>query len=178
MLQYTSGSTGSPKGVVLTHAHLLANIRAMGRAIGASSGDVFVSWLPLYHDMGLIGAWLGSLYFGCRLILMPPTAFLGRPVRWPQAVHQYHGTLSAAPNFGYELAARRVTDDELKSLDLSSLRVTFNGAEPVCPETLERFRRRFAPRGFRPQAMTPVYGLAEAGVVLTFPTLGRGAGGR
>lgn len=174
LLQYTSGSTGSPKGVVLTHAHLLANIRAMGRAIGASSGDVFVSWLPLYHDLGLIGAWLGSLYFGCRMILMPPTAFLARPVRWLQAIHEHRGTLSAAPNFGYELAARHVTDNELKSLDLSSLRVTFNGAEPVFPETLERFQQRFAPCGFRSQAMTPVYGLAEAGVGLTFPPLGRG----
>jgi acyl carrier protein len=172
LLQYTSGSTGSPKGVVLTHAHLLANIRAMGRAIGASSDDVFVSWLPLYHDLGLIGAWLGSLYFGCRLILMPPTAFLARPVRWLQAIHEHRGTLSAAPNFGYELVARRVTDDELKSLDLSSLRVTFNGAEPVFPETIERFQQRFAPCGLRPQAMMPVYGLAEAGVGLTFPAIG------
>ena len=173
LLQYTSGSTGSPKGVVLTHAHLLANIRAMGRAIGASSRDVFVSWLPLYHDMGLIGAWLGSLYYGCRLILMPPTAFLARPARWLQAIHEHRGTLSAAPNFGYELAARRVTDEELKSLDLSSLRVTFNGAEPVSPETLERFQRRFARCGLSPQAMLPVYGLAEVGVGLTFPAVGR-----
>jgi 1-acyl-sn-glycerol-3-phosphate acyltransferase len=173
LLQYTSGSTGSPKGVVLTNAQLLANIRAMGRVIGASSRDVFVSWLPLYHDMGLIGAWLGSLYFGCRLILMPPTTFLARPVRWLQAIHEHHGTLSAAPNFGYELAARHVTDDELTSLDLSSLRVTFNGAEPVSAETLERFQQRLAPCGLRPQVMTPVYGLAEAGVGLTFPAVGR-----
>jgi len=173
LLQYTSGSTGSPKGVVLTHAHLLANIRAMGKAIAASGEDVFVSWLPLYHDMGLIGAWLGSLYFGCRLILMPPTAFLARPGRWLRAIHEHRATLSAAPNFGYELAARRVDDDELRGLDLSSLRVTFNGAEPVFPETLERFQQRFAPCGLRPQAMTPVYGLAEAGVGLTFPALGR-----
>lgn len=173
LLQYTSGSTGSPKGVILTHRQLLANIRAMGGAIDANGSDVFVSWLPLYHDMGLIGAWLGSLYFGCRLILMPPTDFLGRPARWLQAIHDFRGTLSAAPNFGYELAARKVRDDELKGLDLSSLRVTFNGAEPVSPETLERFQRRLAHCGFRPQAMTPVYGLAEAGVGLTFPAIGR-----
>jgi acyl carrier protein len=173
LLQYTSGSTGSPKGVVLTHAQLLANIRAMGVAIGASERDVFVSWLPLYHDMGLIGAWLGSLYFGCRLILMSPTAFLARPVRWLQAIHEHGGTLSAAPNFGYELAARRVTDDEAKRLDLSSLRVTFNGAEPVMADTIGRFQQRFAACGLRPQAMTPVYGLAEAGVGLTFPAVGR-----
>jgi 1-acyl-sn-glycerol-3-phosphate acyltransferase len=173
LLQYTSGSTGAPKGVVLTHAHLLANIRAMGKSIGASSRDVFVSWLPLYHDMGLIGAWLGSLYFGCRLILMPPTAFLARPARWLKAIHEHRGTLSAAPNFGYELAARRVTDEELKSLDLSSLRVTFNGAEPVSPETIERFQQRFAACGLDPRAMMPVYGLAEVGVGLTFPAVGR-----
>ncbi|HET9106539.1 MAG TPA: AMP-binding protein [Steroidobacteraceae bacterium] len=173
LLQYTSGSTGSPKGVILTHADLLANIRAMGRAIGADASDVFVSWLPLYHDMGLIGAWLGSLYFGCRLILMPPTVFLARPVRWLQAIHEHRGTLSAAPNFGYELAARRISDDELQGIDLSSMRIAFNGAEPVFPETIARFRERFAPCGFPPQAMTPVYGLAEAGVGLTFPSRGR-----
>lgn len=174
LLQYTSGSTGSPKGVVLTHAHLLANIRAMGAAVGAAEQDVFVSWLPLYHDMGLIGAWLGSLYYGCLLVLMPPTAFLARPARWLRAVHDYRATLSASPNFGYELVARRPTDEELAGLDLSCLRVTFNGAEPVHPETLERFHGRFAPHGFRREAMTPVYGLAEVGVGLTFPPGGRG----
>lgn len=174
LLQYTSGSTGSPKGVALSHAHLLANIRAMGACIGATSRDVFVSWLPLYHDMGLIGAWLGSLYYGCPFVLMPPTAFLARPARWLRAIHDYRGTLSASPNFGYELAARRATDEELKGIDLSCLRVAFNGAEPVHPETLERFRRRFAPYGFRSEAMTPVYGLAEAGVGVTFPPSGRG----
>ncbi|HVS77564.1 MAG TPA: AMP-binding protein [Steroidobacteraceae bacterium] len=174
LIQYTSGSTGSPKGVMLTHAQLLANIRAMGATIGAAPQDVFVSWLPLYHDMGLIGAWLGSLYHGCLLILMPPTAFLGRPARWLRAIHDYRGTLSASPNFGYELAARRIEDEELEGLDLGSLRITFNGAEAIYPETLERFRRRFAPHGFRAEAMTPVYGLAEAGVGLTFPPIGRG----
>jgi 1-acyl-sn-glycerol-3-phosphate acyltransferase len=135
---------------------------------------VFVSWLPLYHDMGLIGAWLGSLHFGCLLVIMPPTAFLARPARWLQAIHQYRGTLTASPNFGYELCARRLTDQELTGLDLSSLRVAFNGAEPVDPDTLERFGGRFAPYGFRREAMTPVYGLAEAAVGLTFPPMGRG----
>lgn len=174
LLQYTSGSTGSPKGVVLTHGHLLANIRAMGSAIGASDRDVFVSWLPLYHDMGLIGAWLGSLYYGCLLVLMPPGAFLARPARWLRAIGEYRGTLTAAPNFGYELAAQRVSDEELKGLDLSSLRIAFNGAEPVYSETIERFLRRFTPCGLPLQALTPVYGLAEVGVGLTFPPLGRG----
>jgi acyl carrier protein len=174
MLQYTSGSTGSPKGVILTHNNLLANIHAMGVLMGANESDVFVSWLPLYHDMGLIGAWLGSLYFGCLLVLMPPTSFLARPQRWLRAIHDYRGTLSAAPNFGYELCARRVADQDLEGLDLSSWRLAFNGAEPVFPDTLERFRQRFAPHGFRPEAMAPVFGLAEAAVGLTFPPMGRG----
>ena len=174
MLQYTSGSTGSPKGVVLTHANLLANIRTIGSEISVNESDVFVSWLPLYHDMGLIGAWLGSLYFGCLLVIMPPTAFLTRPARWLQAIHQYRGTLTASPNFGYELCARRLTDSDVTGLDLSSLRIAFNGAEPVYPDTLQRFGHRFAPYGFRAEAMTPVYGLAEAAVGLTFPPMGRG----
>ncbi len=174
MLQYTSGSTGSPKGVILTQANLLANIRAIGKLIDANDSDVFVSWLPLYHDMGLIGAWLGSLYFGCLLVIMPPTAFLTRPARWLRAIHQYGGTLTASPNFGYELCAQRLTDQDLTGLDLSSLRIAFNGAEPVYPDTLERFSQRFAPYGFRREAMTPVYGLAEAAVGLTFPPMGRG----
>jgi acyl carrier protein len=174
LLQYTSGSTGSPKGVMLTHSDLLANIRAVGAAAAANSMDVFVSWLPLYHDMGLIGAWLGSLYFGCLLVLMPPTSFLARPQRWLRAIQQYGGTLTASPNFGYELCARRIADAELEGLDLSTLRLAFNGAEPVVPGTLEHFERRFAPYGFQPHAMTPVYGLAEAAVALTFPPHGRG----
>jgi 1-acyl-sn-glycerol-3-phosphate acyltransferase len=174
MLQYTSGSTGSPKGVILTHNNLLANIRAMGALMGANESDVFVSWLPLYHDMGLIGAWLGSLYFGCLLVLMPPTSFLARPERWLRAIHDYRGTLSASPNFGYELCARRPADQDLKGLDLSCWRLAFNGAEPVFPDTLERFRQRFAPHGFRAEALAPVYGLAEAAVGLTLPPMGRG----
>jgi 1-acyl-sn-glycerol-3-phosphate acyltransferase len=174
LLQYTSGSTGQPKGVVLTHANLLANIRAMGAAIGATAADVFVSWLPLYHDMGLIGAWLGSLYHGNALVLMPTPAFIARPARWLRAMHRYRGTLSAGPNSAYEILASKVPDDELAGLDLSSWRVAFDGAEPVRAATLERFARRFAPHGFDPRAAAPVYGLAECALGLTFPPLGRG----
>lgn len=174
LLQYTSGSTGAPKGVRLTHANVLANIRAMGTHIRADESDVFVSWLPLYHDMGLIGAWLGSLYFGCLLVIMPPTAFLARPVRWLRTIHDYRGTLSASPNFGYELCARRIAEADLAGLDLSSWRIAFNGAEPVAADTLERFEQRFARHGFRSTAMTPVYGLAEAAVGVTFPPVDRG----
>ncbi|MGD8570760.1 MAG: AMP-binding protein, partial [Gammaproteobacteria bacterium] len=173
-IQYTSGSTGTPKGVVLTHRNLLANIRAMGQTVGASSKDVFVSWLPLYHDMGLIGAWLGSQYFGARLVLMSPLSFLAKPQRWLWAIHHYGGTLSAAPNFGYELCLRRVADDDLKGLDLSRLRAAFNGAEAVSADTIDRFYNKFSRYQLRRETMMPVYGLAENSVGLTFPPLDRG----
>ncbi|MFZ2177181.1 MAG: AMP-binding protein [Rhodococcus sp. (in: high G+C Gram-positive bacteria)] len=174
LLQYTSGSTGDPKGVTLTHANLLANIRAMGKAAEVSSHDVFVSWLPLYHDMGLIGAWLSSLYFGVPLAVMSPLDFLTRPARWLWAVHAHRGTLSAGPNFAYELCLRKITDAELDGLDLSSLRMVFNGAEPVSADTVTRFAERFAAYGLRREALAPVYGLAEACVGLTFPPVARG----
>lgn len=174
LVQYTSGSTGQPKGVVLTHANLLADIRAMGAAIQASSRDVFVSWLPLYHDMGLIGAWLGTLYFDVPLVLMPPQSFLARPSRWLWAIHRYRATLSAGPNFAYEILAAKVPEDELRGLDLSRWRIAFNGAEPVRAATLDKFAERLAPFGFDRRALTPVYGLAECAVGLTFPPLLRG----
>lgn len=173
-LQYTSGSTGEPKGVVLTHANVLANIRAMGRAAQASSRDVVVSWLPLYHDMGLIGAWFGSLYHGCPLVLLSPLAFLARPVRWLQALSDFGGTLTAAPNFAYDLCARKLADTDLAGLDLSAVRVMFNGAEPVSADTLDAFATRLAPHGLRREALSPVYGLAECAVGLAFPPAGRG----
>jgi acyl carrier protein len=173
-LQYTSGSTGTPKGVVLTHDNLLTNIRAMGRAVEASSEDIFVSWLPLYHDMGLIGAWLGSLYFAMLFVVMPPLQFLTRPERWLWAIHRYRGTLSASPNFGYEYCLKRLDDKDLEGLDLSSWRAAFNGAEPVSPDTMEQFQARFANYGFNTHAMMPVYGLAECSVGLAFPPLNRG----
>lgn len=173
LIQYTSGSTGSPKGVVLTHANLLANIRAMGQAMAAESDDVFVSWLPLYHDMGLIGAWLGCLVYATLLVLMPPLAFLARPQRWLWAIHRHRATLAAAPNFAYELCLRRISDAEIEGLDLASWRCACNGAEQVSPQTIARFSERFAEYGFRPEAMMPVYGLAESSVGLAFPPLGR-----
>lgn len=177
LLQYTSGSTGNPKGVALTHANLLANIRAWSRATELTPEDVCVSWLPLYHDMGLIGAWLGSLYNGCQLVLMSPLAFLARPEDWLWAIHRYRGTVTAAPNFAFELCLRRLASagpEVFAGLDLSAWRLAANGAEPVSPDTLARFGAGFAPYGFRPQALAPVYGLAECAVGLAVPPMGRG----
>jgi len=173
-LQYTSGSTGNPKGVVLTHANLLANIRAVGEVVEISPADVVVSWLPLYHDMGLIGAWMCSLYYAAPLVLMSPLSFISRPERWLRAIHRYRGTISAAPNFAYELCLKRLKDEDLQGLDLSSLRVACNGAEAVSPVTVERFCEALAKYGFRREALLPVYGMAECAVGLSFPPLDRG----
>jgi 1-acyl-sn-glycerol-3-phosphate acyltransferase len=173
-LQFTSGSTGNPKGVTLTHANLLANLRSIGPAVEMGPEDVIVSWLPLYHDMGLIGSWMGGLYFGVPLILMSPLGFLARPSRWLWAIHRHRGTLSPAPNFAYELCVAKIAEDEIEGLDLSSWRYALNGAEPVSPEAMRRFTERFAPHGFDPTAMAPVYGLAECSLALAFTPLRRG----
>ncbi|HEV8242213.1 MAG TPA: AMP-binding protein [Thermoanaerobaculia bacterium] len=173
-IQYTSGSTGDPKGVVLTHQNLLANLRSVGKTVHFAGDDVIVSWLPLYHDMGLIGAWMGSLYFGLPLVLMSPLSFLARPVAWLQALSQHRGTISAAPNFAYALCMKKVADEDLAGLDLSAWRVAMNGAEPVSPEVVEGFIQRFARCGFRRESMMPVYGLAENSLALAFTPPGRG----
>ncbi len=172
-IQYTSGSTGNPKGVALTHANLLANIRAMAKAAQATTRDTFVSWLPLYHDMGLIGAWLAPMYVGFPTVVMSPLAFLAHPLRWLQMITRYRGSLSAAPNFAYELCLKHVTEADCAGLDLSRWRLAFNGAEAVSPDTVQRFALRFARCGLRAEAIAPVYGLAEACVGLLFPPLGR-----
>ncbi len=172
-LQFTSGSTGNPKGVVLTHANLLANLRATQVGADVRPDDVIISWLPLYHDMGLIGCWMGSLYFGVPLILMSPLTFLARPSRWLWAIHRHRGTLSAAPNFAYELCVNKVPDEEIEGLDLSSWRMALNGAEPVSPDAVRRFIERYSKYGFQPGALAPVYGLAENSLALAFPPLGR-----
>lgn len=174
LLQYTSGSTGDPKGVMLTHGQLMANIRALGDRLAVAPSDVVVSWLPLYHDMGLIGTWLSSLYFGVPLVVMSPQRFLAHPLSWLQAVHRFRGTISGGPNFGFELCLRALAESRPQGLDLSCWRVAFNGAEPVSPWTLEQFANRLAPAGFRAEALMPVYGLAESGVGLCVPPPGRG----
>lgn len=166
-LQYTSGSTGTPKGVMLTHRNLLHNERMIQRAFQHTEQSVVVGWLPLYHDMGLIGNILQPLYIGCQCILMSPLAFLQRPFRWLQTISRYRATTSGGPNFAYDLCARRITPEQRDSLDLSSWEVAFNGAEPIRAETLDRFTRAFEPCGFRRQAFYPCYGLAEATLIVS-----------
>jgi 1-acyl-sn-glycerol-3-phosphate acyltransferase len=166
-LQYTSGSTGSPKGVVLTHDNLLANIRSMLAGVHVTSEDALVSWLPLYHDMGLIGAWLAPLVAGIPTAIMPPLAFLSRPERWLQAIHRHRATLSPGPNFAYELCLRKTADKDIEGLDLSRWRAALNGSETVQPATLERFAARFERYGFRREALLPVYGLAENSLAIS-----------
>ncbi len=173
LIQYTSGSTGDPKGVVLSHANLLANIRAMLDALDATPADVLMSWLPLYHDMGLIGAWLAPLYVGARCYIMSPLSFLAHPQSWLWACHRYRATISAAPNFAFELCLKQIDDADINGLDLSSLRFVANGAEPVSIHSLRRFIDRFGRFGFRAEAMAPVYGLAECAVALALPPSGR-----
>jgi fatty-acyl-CoA synthase len=173
-LQYTSGSTGDPKGVVLTHANLLANIHSIVSGLEIRPDDACVSWLPLYHDMGLIGAWFVPLFIGIPLIVMSPLAFLSRPERWLRAIHKHRATIAPAPNFAYELCIRKIADKDLEGLDLSSWRAATNGAEPVRAETLERFAKRFEPYGFHPKSLMAVYGLAEASLAISVPRLGEG----
>lgn len=172
-IQYTSGSTGEPKGVVLTQSNLLANIRGIGWAVGVQPTDIVVSWLPLYHDMGLIGSWLYSVYYALPITILSPLAFLSRPEKWLWALHDSRGTLCPAPNFSYELCARKIPDNAIEGLDLSAWRVAINAGEAVLPETLERFEKRFEPYGFRAESFVPCYGLAESSVALAFPPINR-----
>jgi amino acid adenylation domain-containing protein len=174
-IQYTSGSTAAPKGVRVTHGNLLANEELIRRAFGQSADDVVVGWLPLHHDMGLIGNVLQPLYVGAACHLISPLAFLQRPARWLEGVSRRRATTSGGPNFAYDLCVRKVTAAEKEGLDLSSWRVAFNGAEPVRAETLRRFAEAFAPCGFQAAAFHPCYGLAEATLLVS---CGPGGGAR
>lgn len=160
-LQYTSGSTGTPKGVMVSHGNLLHNERMIDQAFQHTDKTIYVSWLPLFHDMGLIGNVLQSLYVGVPCILMPPVAFLQKPIRWLKAISRYKATTSGGPNFAYHLCVRKIKPEQLASLDLSSWELAFNGAEPVRAETLEHFANKFAVCGFRREAFYPCYGMAE-----------------
>jgi len=173
-LQYTSGSTTTPRGVMVGHANLVANLQDMQVRGEFARDTVWVSWLPHFHDMGLVLGMLEPLYTGYRAILFSPSAFGQRPLRWLQTMSRYRGTHSAGPNFAYDLCAQRANAEDLALLDLSSWRATFNGAEPVRKESLERFARTFASCGFRWEAMCPCYGLAEATLMVTSTILSRG----
>ncbi|HYP26892.1 MAG TPA: amino acid adenylation domain-containing protein [Blastocatellia bacterium] len=166
-LQYTSGSTSAPKGVIVSHANLLHNERVIREACGHSERSTFVSWLPLYHDMGLIGTLLQPLYLGALGVIMPPTAFLQKPFRWLQAISRYKAATSGGPNFAYDLCVRKVSQEQRATLDLSSWTTAFNGAEPVRYETLERFASAFARCGFRRETFFPCYGLAESTLIVS-----------
>jgi amino acid adenylation domain-containing protein len=166
-LQYTSGSTSDPKGVMVAHGNLVHNEEVIREACGHDEQSTFVSWLPIYHDMGLIGGVLQPLWVGAACVLMAPVAFLQRPVRWLRAIAKYRAHTSGAPDFAYDLCARKVTPEQLEGLDLSSWRVAFDGAEPVRARTLEAFTEAFGPAGFRPEAFFPCYGLAEATLIVS-----------
>ena len=161
-LQYTSGSTGQPKGVEVTHANIGANVAAIGSAFGFGPDSVMVSWLPPFHDMGLIGSIAAPMFIGFRSVLMAPGAFLRRPGAWLEAITRYRATCSGGPNFAWDLCLRRVSRLQKATLDLSSLEVLYNGAEPVRAATLARFIEAFGPCGLRLDAVFPCYGMAEA----------------
>ncbi|MCA9692703.1 MAG: fatty acyl-AMP ligase [Myxococcales bacterium] len=169
LIQYTSGSTGDPKGVELTHANVLSNIRAAASGVALAAGDVVVSWLPLYHDMGLIGGWLMNLYFGTPVVLMSPLTFLTRPERWLQVLDEYRATRSVAPNFAFDLCVKRIPPEVIAGLELRQVKSLLNGSEPILPETLDRFVEHCAPAGLRREALFCAYGLAENMVAVTFP---------
>ncbi|MEH1834782.1 MAG: amino acid adenylation domain-containing protein, partial [Nostoc sp.] len=160
-LQYTSGSTGMPKGVMVTHGNLLHNEQIIQKAFGHTHNTIFTGWLPLFHDMGLVGNVLQPLYLGIPCFLMSPVAFLQKPIRWLQAISRYKATTSGGPNSAYELCVRQITSEQRDQLDLSSWEVAFSGAEPIRADTLERFTSTFADCGFRHEAFYPCYGMAE-----------------
>ena len=166
-LQYTSGSTATPKGVMLSHGNLLHNSALIQQGFEHTPESRGVIWLPPYHDMGLIGGILQPLYAAFPVTLMSPTVMLQHPVRWLEAISRYHATTSGGPNFAYELCVRRVSPEQRAALDLRSWNVAFNGAEPICPLTLERFATFFEPCGFRREAFYPCYGLAEATLMVS-----------
>ncbi len=167
MLQYTSGSTGEPRGVMLSHANLLHNSTVVHRVTAHEEGDSAVFWLPPFHDMGLIGGILQPIYASVPTTLMAPATFLQQPFRWLQAISKYRATTSGAPNFAYDLCVERIGEEERRTLDLSSWRTSFNGAEPIHAETLSRFAEAFAPCGLRPDVLLPCYGLAEGTLLVS-----------
>ena len=174
MLQYTSGSTSQPKGVMLSHTNLIDNIHTIQHAFEIQQEDSSVFWLPMYHDMGLVGGILVPAFFGVANVLISPADFLHKPITWLAAISKYRATISGGPNFAYDLCVRSITDEQRATLDLSSWALAFTGAEPIQPKTLERFAAAFAPCGFKPSALYPCYGLAEATLIVSGARRGSG----
>jgi 8-amino-7-oxononanoate synthase len=175
MLQYTSGSTSQPKGVMLSHANLIDNTHAIHHAFGLHREDSAVFWLPMYHDMGLVGGVLVAMLAGVTNVIISPADFLQKPINWLAAISKYRANISGGPNFAYDLCVRNITDEQRATLDLSSWALAFVGAEPIQPATLERFAAAFAPCGFKPSAFYPCYGLAETTLMVSGARRGSGA---
>lgn len=166
-LQYTSGSTSSPKGVMVSHRNLIDNLAMMRDRLGNHADSAHVSWIPLYHDLGLIMNLLQPIYLGAPCVLLTPSGFMHRPLNWLRAIHEHRAEVGAAPNFAFDLCVDRFRPEQMEGIDLSSWKIALNGAEPVRAATLERFAETFAPYGFAPEAMRPAYGLAEATLLVT-----------
>ena len=173
-LQYTSGSTSDPKGVMVTHGNLIENLEMIRQTLGNTQQSTYASWVPLYHDMGLILNVLQSLYLGSLCILLAPVTFIQRPLKWLRAIHDYRAEVAGAPNFAFDLCVQRFRADQVEGLDLSCWKLAFNAAEPVRADTIERFTATFGEYGFEPRAIYPLYGMAEATLLISSGQRGAG----
>ncbi len=174
MLQFTSGSTTTPRGVMVTHGNLMANLCAIQDAFRITPETRLVTWLPHYHDMGLIGGLLEPMFAGCQTVVLSPLDFLSRPANWLRAITETQATISGGPNFAYDLCARSITDEDRDAFDLGHWRLAFNGAEPISADVIDRFTARFEPCGFSRKSFYPCFGLAEGTLLVTGAQAGEG----